>query len=508
MALRRLQFCCFVLFACLLAAPALDACSCAYRGPVCKWFPSSTEPAFVGRVVEMEPGSDREFRNRIETALRPYVGDAGFVDPRRLEGVALSLYVNIYRDFWKSIIRPEALETLSDVSNFGEFLHWQRQSGFYEGRRRVRFAVTEVFAGDVGETVDIYTSIWYSCSAFFLPGEDYLVFASGGPDKWTTSACSGTREASSAQEDLEYLRAYASAGTLGSFVGTAYARSWNSEGYPESSAVVGAAIEVSGENGSWKARTGQNGRFSVVGLQPGRYFVSGQHQERPLSLGPAGLPETESIQTVPARGCAVVHFTRPPPSGSITGRIFGPTTEALGGISVTAVPTNGRSSGRQSQTDQNGRFEIKELQPGGYFVGVNIDGPPSAHRPYATLYYPGVPAKDSAGVLQVSDGVATNAGTLVLGRRMRVRKILGKVVGDDDQPIAEVQLRLVPEDAPYGISSYRTSADGSFELEGLEETSYTIRAEIQNPRDGSMVTAEAAVPITGDASITIVLVVP
>ena len=501
--LGRLQCCCLLL-ACIIAAPMLDACECIERGPVCKWFPNSTEPAFVGRAVEMEPSPDWELSNRIETALRPYVGGTGFVDPRSLEGEAFALYINIYRDFWEKSASPEALNSLSSVTNYGEFMAWQRESGVGDVKRRTRFAVSEVFAGDVGATFDVYTSIGMMCSSDFTVGEEYLVFANGGPGQWTTSACSGTREAGSAQEDLEFLRAYASGGTLGSFAGIAYARGWEPEtGYPDNSAASGAEIEVANEDRSWKTRTDQNGRFSIGGLEPGRYSVSGQYQGGPLSpLGPVEL-----VQSVPARGCAFVEFTRPPPSGSISGRVFGPSSEALGGISVGAVPTNGKYSGRQSQTDQNGRFEIKELEPGRYLVGVNINGPPGPYQPYASIYYPGVASYDLAGVYQVNDGLETDVGALTLGRRMPVRKILGKVVNADGEPLPEVRVSLMLEGFRYGVSDYRTSADGSFELEGLEETSYAARAQVQNPRDGELVTAEIVVPSEGDAPVTIVLVV-
>jgi hypothetical protein len=109
---------------------------------------------------------------------------------------------------------------------------------------RVRMKVSDVFRGEIGEGVDVFTSTSSaSCGYEFSRGGTYLVYAYRQPStgRWGTGICSRTRPVDKAGEDLAYLRAMRRGDMLSTLRGkvqrqdpvqTEYGRSYQSRPYP------------------------------------------------------------------------------------------------------------------------------------------------------------------------------------------------------------------------------------------------------------------------------------
>jgi hypothetical protein len=63
-----------------------------------------------------------------------------------------------------------------------------------EPRRHYQFTATDVFKGEVGTTVDVYTGLGGGdCGYSFEIGQKYLVYAYGTPPRLNTNICSRTK---------------------------------------------------------------------------------------------------------------------------------------------------------------------------------------------------------------------------------------------------------------------------------------------------------------------------
>jgi hypothetical protein len=88
----------------------------------------------------------------------------------------------------------------------------RQDSPLGEPRRRYQLTATEVFKGEVGATVDVYTGLGGGdCGYTFEVGQKYLVYTYGTPPKLNTNICSRTKIItlpSQEQEEINELRDY------------------------------------------------------------------------------------------------------------------------------------------------------------------------------------------------------------------------------------------------------------------------------------------------------------
>jgi hypothetical protein len=204
------------------------------------------------------------------------------------------------------------------------------------------------------------------------------------------------------------------------------------------------------------AQTTDAGKFSITGIAPGSYSVSGER---------VGFARSRINTTLKADDKTANLELKLLPVGAIMGRI----TDAEGQpVDRASVTTEGVTR-KEAATDEQGQFRIGGLAPGKYRVkaeyespmyssllrkpAIRADGTRELHN--AATYYPGVLAAKQAGKVEVRPAAESTGIDIQLVGVPLVR-ISGKVVG-------------MPRGAPNAfvwISSggYPLMADGSFEL--------------------------------------------
>src|SRR5262249_15447558 len=143
------------------------------------------------------------------------------------------------------------------------------------------------------------------------------------------------------------------------------------------------------------------GRYSFSGLKPGRYSVSASRGEFRKSTA-----ESDRAVTVAARGCAGADVVlRKNWPGTIGGRVTrkdgtpGPSGMPFGLIRVEGAGSDQRSRLlplRMAETDDNGEYLFRGVEPGSYKIVANLAGPPTPEDPYPTIYWPGASTEEIA----------------------------------------------------------------------------------------------------------------
>ena len=268
--------------------------------------------------------------------------------------------------------------------------------------------------------------------------------------------------------------------------------------------LAGADVRIL-ESGA-KTFTEPDGYFEFDGLTPGGHtvvasrsgYVTGaagtsgpRDRPRPLELT-AGSPRHVQIRLVAL--------------GVITGRLVDDAGQPVRGVRVQAIrrratPSPYDRDGAAVTSDDDGRFAIRELDPGRYFVVADRRSPPrptprpalrypqvpsapSPNRegdPMASLtYYPGTAFPDQAGEVEVASGQESDA-TFTLAPPPLAR-IAGVVLDARGAPASGYALRWATNKAPQPQSpvsiGVRVEAE-RFELTGVPPGEYVIEATKQ-----------------------------
>jgi hypothetical protein len=148
----------------------------------------------------------------------------------------------------------------------------------------------------------------------------------------------------------------------------------------------------------------------------------------------------------------------------LTGRVTDPDGNPLAGVSVqldrsqVARPYGGGSPGmQQGQTDSNGEFALDGLAPGETPVLFNKQGFLSKRK-----------------IVEITDKDARVEIPLMRGKSLR-----GIVVDEAGSPVAAADVSVSSAAADAQWSGARSDADGSFTLEGLANTQYSVTARKQ-----------------------------
>jgi hypothetical protein len=197
-----------------------------------------------------------------------------------------------------------------------------------------------------------------------------------------------------------------------------------------------------------------------------------------------GQPTTAQPST-PQR--APVRPMRPgeaPPKGTgvLKGQVMASTGTPIRRAQVRAFSAEGRGGGVTS-TDNEGRFEIKELPAGRFNISASKGGFVSGSFGQKRPGEPGTPIELSEGQIAEKVNFTLSRGSV----------ISGKIVDDGGEPVSGTQVsamrfafvagarRLVPGNGEGGTD--RTDDQGSFRLYGLPPGDYFISA---NNRSGMM----------------------
>jgi hypothetical protein len=352
-------------------------------------------------------------------------------------------------------------------------------------QRKVLFKITEVLAGldPKQQEIVIETGLGGGdCGYGFRRGVDYIVYASKKPGgAFSTAICSPTRLVENAAEDLKYFHQLAHAPPAAEIRVTAFDihGGWGSQGGDprQMPVLAGARVTIDGPGVHQSSTTDAEGRHVFSGLPPGDYKVDASLEGYTTSMDLRPV-------AVHSKGCAEVALALQL-DRKVSGRILTRDGLPAAGVTVEAVPTRPRAendlpfAAGSSTTDAEGRYELRSLTTGDYYLGISLSRSPTLQNPYRRWFYPGTEDPAVAGILHVADRAEVLRFDLTLPAPQHERVIQGAVFWPDGRLAEGVRIYL--EDPRWTWQTFSnlaatTDKQGRFTIHVLDGTRYRIHA--------------------------------
>jgi hypothetical protein len=262
--------------------------------------------------------------------------------------------------------------------------------------KRLQVMPEEVFSGRFAGSLTVTTDQG-ECFGDFEAGDKWLFYLQR--DAKTKSLvlkyASPTRPIGGAPAQIDILRRLAQINDSGIIMGQVREPIWNDNKWETSIPVpdhkIIAKRQVNGHEHT--AFTDDDGRYEFEPLPPGEYQVSPNTAE--------GLWAEEGGTTISPRSCSLMSFSLEP-DGSISGRVIAADGEPAKSVQVAIVPVStGNLQFTSAFSDELGRFEVKALHPGRYFVGVGIQPRAGNMDGWSGIYYPGVRDRNLAVIIDL-----------------------------------------------------------------------------------------------------------
>jgi hypothetical protein len=158
----------------------------------------------------------------------------------------------------------------------------------------------------------------------------------------------------------------------------------------------------------YAAFTNLNGRFEFE-LPPGSYDVTASTEQGLREVAPS-MPNAIELEYglggnahIRLRGCTDVDFSLIV-DGKLAGRVTTRDGKPARFVKVAIVPVSPVHPQFTVDTDENGHFEVGGRQPGQYIIGVGLLAPFDSTEWKSRVYYPGVPTKEQARIIDLGDG--------------------------------------------------------------------------------------------------------
>jgi len=337
--------------------------------------------------------------------------------------------------------------------------------------------VDEAFKG-AKEPELIFRSYGTSCDPTYKEGQRWLFYASYQKEQkvWSIGMCGRSTWLEYASADLLYLRALPASAQKTRFAGTLT----ETGGKP----LAGIKVKLSGERDTYEAVTDKNGVYEVVGLPGGWYTVD---PEIPSTLKlwfslPQGEPASGDKRQIKVRlaekSCSGVNlvFTE---NTRVSGRVFGADGRPMHNVCVRLWLKDKQfeTPFLLDCTDDDGRYEIKDIDLGDYYLVANDDGRISSEEPFPLTYYPGVFEKEKATLLTFGSGDKFEDFDFHIPSQQPTKTIQGKVVFSDGRaaPAVSVEFTAEPENGGQNVYT-QTDAEGRFKIPLLEGLKGSMRA--------------------------------
>ncbi len=390
-----------------------------------------------------------------------------------------------------NIFEPPLLERAQGVpllSNRGNAEELARRGATVRApflRRSVHFQIAEALAGAAAgkEQINIQTGLGGGdCGYPFRRGETYLVYARRLPEgTLETGICTRTKLLTDAGEDLTYFRALATAasGSEIRFLAFDVHGGWRhgSDGKVAATGIRSVKTTIEGPGGRLSASTDGSGRHTFAGLPAGEYK---------LAAALEGWVPASPLKPVLVheKGCAEVLLAMKL-DRRITGRVRAADGRPAAGVIIETVRTRPLRehelpfAADSARTDAQGRYELRNLGAGDYYLGVNLDTPPTLEHPYARWFFPGTSDSSLAAILRVPDEPGEQQYDLTLPPRQKESVIEGVVYWPGGRPGQGVIVTLRDLGYPWRgpVAMVRTEADGHFVLRAFDGTRYCLQAD-------------------------------
>jgi hypothetical protein len=364
-------------------------------------------------------------------------------------------------------------------------------------QRLITFATRRALRGVDGPTVRVTTGMGGGdCGYNFTIGEQYLVYAYRSKDgaELGTGICTRTRPLSQAADDLRFFDELPAPRTSGHVFGvvTHSQRDLQSDRTVDHGGVPGVHVLLRGRTASADAQTDDQGRYDIGGIPPGSYELqlvppaafSSRYLQRPIELRD--------------RGCAVADFGLHY-DGRISGVLLTADDQPAAGVTVEAMFAARPSRAAEpltAKTDAGGEFELIDVPPGEYAVGVSLRRGMEPDVLFPKTFYPGTSSEDDASTIEVGEGTRHRLDPLKLPRARALRELTGVVVWPDGRPVADAWVELTDgnRNGPMVRDTVRTDATGRFTLTVHDGLPYGVRAIWSIPNDPQFRQLSATTP--------------
>ena len=384
--------------------------------------------------------------------------------------------------------------------------------------RPVEFEVVENLIGDLPQSIEIFTGRGGGdCGFDFLEGETYLIEASRRPNgELHTWMCqSRVTSIAFATEDLRTLRAWKEGKPVAPRV-YGVASDWTqrqddySSGHPPA---AGVRLALSDRHQTARIAADQDGQFRFENLGRAAYDLQIEEPGWRLTRFSDGHKPID----LTAVGCAELFVSIAQEQGTIAGRVLPYPGEYLPDhlwIEAISQDPEGADPFDATAKPPDGNFEIDEIEPGDYYVAINVNNTPSGPHhpsaksgrvwPYGPTYYPGVTDRSRAAVFHVERGQTISIEDWTLPPRLRERRVAGVAILPNGTLAGDVRLTLRrPGLSEVAEQSGPTGDDGEFVVWPLESLDYMLQAASYDSK--SEVVYRGEMEISGDEEGPLVL---
>lgn len=260
-------------------------------------------------------------------------------------------------------------------------------------------------------------------------------------------------------------------------------------------ALAGVEVQVSQVSGaavSATAVTSDDGTYLVTGLPPADYSVCFQADSSASEYLPAcynsrsGNGDDFDAVTVETGKTSTGIDQRLVGSGEIQGKVTNSNGDAVPGVWVEAVAEDGSTV--YAVADDQGSFRLAGLSAQQYSICAYSDG---VAAEASGCYRDG----NGEGSVDVAAGQVVKDVNIVLELGALIS---GTVTDETDQPIAGVEVDVLPADDVASAAIVTTGSDGTYLAKGLSPGSYFICYEAE----GFMAQCYDGVPPDGSVSLT------
>lgn len=345
----------------------------------------------------------------------------------------------------------------------------------------VRLAAEQVFRGDPGgRDVEVRTGFGDSdCGYRFEKGKQYLVYASRWEkdQKLYTGICSRTRLLSEAEEDLAYLRNLPRENSGGKILVdiTKLTVPFDRDDGPfDLAPMPGLRVIATRDNKRLEGTTDEKGKYEFTGVSPGKYDVRVYFSDDPNDF------MGDEVNVVD-RGCGSFSMFYQI-GGNIKGKVVDEKGQPVPGVKVDLIRPEDAGSdspkGKVRFTKSDGSYELPDVPPGKYVLGVNLIGSSNPHCPRERTYYLNPKNSLHAGYVELKPREVLEDYDIQLARGGVEREIDGIVVWPDGKPAVRAAITLTTTGESYYVVGKQTGVDarGRFVLKGIEGCTYRVNA--------------------------------
>lgn len=302
---------------------------------------------------------------------------------------------------------------------------------------------------------------------------------------WVAYGCGRSRELDDATEDLLYLENVSKLRgetRISGSIGGGYA-------YPDID-VAGKKIKIIGAKKTYQTKTNKDGVFEIYDLPPGQYFIAPEipagWKIDPMLFRFSNVIEDEigsakqvGVMLEPKKHASVdIVFTI---DNYVRGRVLDSAGRAMYQVCVYLLrPGQQDALGPSDCTDEQGRFEIKEVPEGEYVLVANQDGKPSSHEPFPRIFYPNVMERERAAVLNIRPGENVANLDIVIPKLEETVTISGVLRYSDGKPVVGKRVKFkvtTPNEKVHGDVNEETDKAGRFTLRILKGLTGEVAGE-------------------------------